>query len=439
MAVLLSRATGCFEPNFKLFTSNDVLGVLFQPTVQGSTDASVNQWEETMAHRESVRSNAQHKSQTPPRPISGSYYTTTMGFKRSVRRIAQFGLMLTATSQGFVSSPAVPVRAQAFALQSTKLPHEARLTATEESKYLSQAVEWRRLKELAYMAPSKSTLQRAREAGYETTLAYESAWTAGQTARDTLVTRNMGLVHFCVKDIIGNRSLQTLSKEDLIQEGSIGLARAVDKWNPDVGGRFSTYAVYWIRALVLRCIAERDEIVRVPEHVSGAVRKLSKAAQQIGLSSYAQDQSWKEAKAAKALAEQAGLSDRQVTEALKVKERRSKGMLSFESWMQQGRDLSTDLATSVSSEPVIETEYLKSTLSQFLRPREIEAISWRYGLNRQEQSLSTGRSSGEAMTFAEVGAQMKVSAEYGRRLCHAALTKLQRAASEGQLELGLLM
>jgi DNA-directed RNA polymerase sigma subunit (sigma70/sigma32) len=154
---------------------------------------------------------------------------------------------------------------------------------------------------------------------------------------------------------------------------------------------------------------------------------------------------WKEAQAAKALAIEAGLTDRQLREALKVKQRRTNGMLSFEAWMQQGRDFETDL-TPTADETVssIETEQLKQTLSRFLRPKEMEALSWRYGLideksaDKSAKTMPTRGKWGEAMSFVEVGKKLQVSAEYSRRLVHAALNKLRHAAEEGALEPALL-
>ena len=74
-----------------------------------------------------------------------------------------------------------------------------------------------------------------------------------------------------------------LSREDLIQEGAIGLQRAVVKYNIGIGGKFSSYAVYWIRASVLRCIAKRGDLVRAPEHILAAIRKMSSAVNRLGL------------------------------------------------------------------------------------------------------------------------------------------------------------
>ena len=256
---------------------------------------------------------------------------------------------------------------------------------------------------------------RAELAGYgDDTERYEQALDKGHKARETLVTQNMGLVYFCVNDILGKRKnqrkLNSLSREDLVQEGAIGLARAVDRWNPEIGGKFSTFAVYWIRALILRCIAERDDIMRVPEHASSAVRKMTRAALQLGIDIDGErilSASWKEAETAKKLAEEAGLTDKQLDLAMKVRDRRKVGYVAFESWMQNGKDFESDLSSNEEEQGLstVDREGIKDSLSRYLRPREMEALSWRYGLvsshgDRNIDDLSTARGRrGEAMTF----------------------------------------
>ena len=368
-----------------------------------------------------------------------------------------------------------------------------RLTKEEEEDLLRHAVELRRLNnlenDLAMSSPTKTmplVSVRAQAAGYGSEIfEYEDAKLQGQLAREALVTRNMGLVHYCVSQILGsngkqggkNSRLNSLSREDLIQEGAIGLARAVDKWNPAIGGRFSTYAMYWIRASVFRCIAERDDVVRVPDHVSRAIYQINRAAKKLGMdlddanADIMTSSSWQTATKAKQLAEEAGLTDKQMQQAMKARSRRySGGYIPFDSWMQQGKDLVNDVPTLMTSdEDDSQKEHLRSTLSKFLRPKEMEALSWRYGLvsdNEDSSVESAGPKkidyvaeaeqelfgsvqngpiqpvkgkSGEAMSFPEVAKRMQVSAEYTRRLCHAAVTKLQRAAEEGRLEPTLLM
>lgn len=366
-----------------------------------------------------------------------------------------------------------------------------RLSSDQQRELLRQVGEMRRIqnvqKELAMQTaglqpPSQSALAEACGYGRSNVAEMNDAVQRGHQAREALVTTNMGLVHHVVQSIVGGKGgsrrggAQTLARDDLLQEGAIGLARAVDRWNPDIGGKFSTYAYYWIRAGVLRGIAQRDEIVRVPEHMRTVINKLEKAANALGMDNVFADKRWKEAKAAKALAEEAGLTPKQVEQAWQVQDRR-RNMVSFEAWMEQGRDVSSMTAepsatSSADSAPMESAELhdLMSTLGKFLRPRELEALSWRYGLMNDreeavaasmmqtkkrsprsyvaeaEQELFGGVSDtpapdavptqgrwGEAMSFVEVGKRMKVSAEYGRRLCHAAIQKLQRAAQEGAL------
>ena len=406
-------------------------------------------------------------------------------------RTAVVGIFCATVSQtatGFVStSIPTPMRSlsipQQHQLKATAKPvfeNLPRLTPQEQTDLLQQAVTARLIKqketELVLQTPNLKIRQSQLSATFDCDVQeLEEAVYQGQLARETLVTRNMGLVHYTANSIFGkSRSkFRSLSREDLVQEGAIGLARAIDRWDPEIGGRFSTYAVYWIRAAMLRCIAERDDLVRVPEHVSAALRKVTKAARTLGIdidgeglvssfSSSTSTKMWKEAEAAKALAIEAGLSDKQLSELLKVRKRRSSGILSFETWMQNGQDYQTDLTSVQENEGAIDTanvdkELLKTTLARFLRPREMEALSWRYGLNNepapvardyvaeaeeriygsQNKLPSKGRW-GEAMSFVEVGKHMQVSAEYGRRLCHAALKKLQNAAEEGALEPSLL-
>ena len=106
----------------------------------------------------------------------------------------------------------------------------------------------------------------------------------------------------------------------------------------------------------------------------------------------------------------------------------------------------TNTATSTPEEKSQEKEKVRLTLSRFLRPKEMEALSWRYGLvetpnylQQAEQRIFgddqvTKGKWGEAMSFTEVGKHMSCSAEYGRKLCHKALDKLRQAAEAGSLE-----
>src|SRR5215203_3847288 len=93
-----------------------------------------------------------------------------------------------------------------------------------------------------------------------------------QKARQRLIEKNLRLVVSVAKKYCG----MGLPFEDLIQEGNIGLMKAVEKYDPERGFRFSTYATWWVRQAVQRAVADKGRTIRVPVHMTEKIRKMAR-------------------------------------------------------------------------------------------------------------------------------------------------------------------
>lgn len=235
----------------------------------------------------------------------------------------------------------------------------------------------------------------------------ELALAGNELAKQQLVAANLRLVIMAAKHYTQNTSL---SFEDLVQEGNMGLIRATEKFEPSLGYRFSTYAMHWIKQAISRAILKHSRTIRVPVHILELQSKYKKA-QNVLRTTLDREATAEE------IAKYIGVELKKIQEVeLLIKDPVSLNMNLNDEDDSTIEDLVAD-TTLENPEDKLDNEYLANainTLLPTLDEREQKVIIARYGLNKTKPK-----------TLEQIGQEMGVTKERIRQIEQKALVKLR--------------